>query len=62
MAVTIKTGTTAEARRELSAYVMALQALECDENGLTVLYIVDADDAEMCRDMEHNQVISIEEM
>lgn len=62
MAVTIKAGSSQEARREIAAYVMAYSALECQENGLTVLYIIDAADAEMCRDMEHNQVISIEEM
>lgn len=62
MAVTIKPGTTTEARRELIAYIHAYRALECTENGYTVLYIIDADDAEMCRDMELNQVINIEEM
>lgn len=62
MAVTIKPGAGTEARRELAAYIMAYNAMECTENGYTVLYIIDADDAEMCRDMELNQVISIEEM
>lgn len=62
MAVTIKAGNSAEARQEIACYIMAFQALECKENGFTVLYIIDAADAEMCRGMELNQVISIEEM
>lgn len=62
MAVTIKPGAGEAARRELAAYIMAYSAMPCTENGLTVLYIIDADDAEMCRDMELNQVISIEEL
>lgn len=62
MAVTIKPGAGEAAQRELAAYINAYRAMECIENGLTVLYIIDADDAEMCLDMELNQVISIEEM
>ena len=62
MAVKIKAGVCEAARRELSAYVMAYQALECVEDGYTILYIIEAEDAEMCRDMEHNKVISITEM
>lgn len=62
MAVTIKAGNSADARREIACYVMAFQALECEEEGFIVLYIIDAADAEMCRDMEYNEVINIVEM
>lgn len=62
MAVTIIAGQGEAARRELVAYIHAYRAMECIEGDYTVLYIVDEDEAEMCRDMELNQVISIEEM
>ncbi len=52
MAVKIIPGTSPEARRELVAYIHSYRALECTEDGLTVLYIIDEDEAEMCRDME----------
>lgn len=62
MAVKIIPGAGAEARRELVAYIHAYRAMECTEDGYTILYIIDEDEAEMCRDMELNEVISIEEM